>query len=133
MLRQKLAKHRLSIIGVRSAGTWAEIDSPADPFSIAVARRYGVDLSEHQTRVVTEDLLVTSDLVLTMTRSQLQDMRRDYPTHQHKMHSLYSMIDRDIDILDPSGRRIDDFITCAHEIDSILHIGFARILDLVSQ
>ncbi len=62
---------------VDSAGTgsWHLGERP-DPRSIQVASRYGIDISRQRARQVTPDDLDHFDLILTMDRSNFQDVLR---------------------------------------------------------
>lgn len=62
---------------IDSAGTggWHHGSSP-DPRSVAVAARYGVDISGQRARKIQPDDFERFDLVLAMDRSNLDDLRR---------------------------------------------------------
>ena len=57
-------------IEVNSAGLAAPEGAPASPNTIAVAREWGIDLSGHRARPLSESLVRTADLICTMTSSQ---------------------------------------------------------------
>ena len=48
---------------VGSAGTWTENGYPASSNSVEVMKERGLDLSQHNSRVVTADLLAQFDLI----------------------------------------------------------------------
>jgi protein-tyrosine phosphatase len=65
-----------------SRGTHAyHIDHPADPRSVAVAARHGLDLSAHASRLVMPGDFGSGDLLLVMDRRNLQDVRAKAPSH----------------------------------------------------
>jgi protein-tyrosine-phosphatase len=57
-------------IEVISAGLAAAEGAPASPHAVAVACDWGVDLSLHRARSLSESLVRTADLICTMTTSQ---------------------------------------------------------------
>lgn len=57
-------------IAVSSAGLAAPEGAPASPNTIVIAREWGVDLSTHRARCLSEPLVRTADLICTMTSSQ---------------------------------------------------------------
>jgi protein-tyrosine phosphatase len=73
-----------------SAGTggW-HAGSPPDPRSIAVAARYGVDISGQSARKVDAGDFSRFDLILGMDRSNVQDLRRVAPQDAQARIHLY--------------------------------------------
>ncbi len=57
-------------IEVCSAGIATRRDDPAAEPTVEIARRWGLALEEHRSQPVTDELLATSDLVVTMTERQ---------------------------------------------------------------
>ena len=53
---------------VSSAGVSALVGDPADPAALELMRERGIDISGHQARQVTPELVVAHDLVLVMER-----------------------------------------------------------------
>lgn len=64
---------------VDSAGLSARDKDPADATYIEMARDANLDLSEHQSKRVTRDLLNGSDLILIMTPEQKGRLTQRYP------------------------------------------------------
>jgi protein-tyrosine phosphatase len=54
-------------VEISSAGTRAREGNAAAPASVAIAAGWGVDLRQHRSQPVTDELLERSDLILTMT------------------------------------------------------------------
>jgi protein-tyrosine phosphatase len=87
-LAEVLAKASLSRSGladklqVVSRGTHAyHLDHPADPRSITVAERHGLDLTRHASRLVMPADFGPGDLLLVMDRRNLMDVRSKAPPH----------------------------------------------------
>jgi len=63
-------------LDVRSAGVAAYPGSPASEGALAAARRRGMDLSNHRSAPLSEELLEWADLILTMSGSHLEVVHR---------------------------------------------------------
>jgi protein-tyrosine phosphatase len=59
---------------VTSAGVRAREGDPAAAPSVAIARRWGLDLDDHRSQPVTAQLVEHSDLVVTMSERQRDDL-----------------------------------------------------------
>lgn len=51
---------------VQSAGIGALVGHPADPMAIAIGQKLGVNLEGHRGRQCSRDILISSELILTM-------------------------------------------------------------------
>jgi protein-tyrosine-phosphatase len=65
-------------LSVQSAGFATEGVSPPEP-TIAAMRRMGIDVSAHRSQLVTEGMLLRSDLVVGMTRSHVWEAALIHP------------------------------------------------------
>jgi protein-tyrosine phosphatase len=65
-------------LSVESAGFATDGVCPPEP-TIAAMRRMGIDVSAHRSRLLTEEMLVESDLVLGMTRSHVWEAALLHP------------------------------------------------------
>ncbi|RFC68422.1 low molecular weight protein-tyrosine-phosphatase [Mesorhizobium denitrificans] len=63
------------VIDSAGIGAWHQ-GSPPDPRSIAVAARYGIDISDQRARKIRPDDFERFDLVMAMDRSNVDDLRR---------------------------------------------------------
>ncbi|MFQ5530459.1 MAG: low molecular weight protein arginine phosphatase [Gemmatimonadota bacterium] len=64
---------------IRSAGLMAPVGSPASAPAVAVAAARGLDLSAHRAAQLDSDDLEWADLVLGMTHSHVDAIRRQAP------------------------------------------------------
>jgi protein-tyrosine-phosphatase/predicted ATP-grasp superfamily ATP-dependent carboligase len=91
-------------VEARSAGIYERRGRDADPRAVAVARRWGVDLSSHRSTPMDDDLLGWADLILVMDRANLRDVRQRHPELARKAF-LLGAIDADgsvdVEIPDP--------------------------------
>lgn len=74
-------------VEVRSAGIFALDGSPATPETVTVLQEKGITL-EHQAKSVNEELLLWADLILTMTTSHKDTLKRQFPSFSDKIFTL---------------------------------------------
>jgi protein-tyrosine phosphatase len=92
--------------------------SPAD--AVAVARRLGIDLTEHRSQVITPDSIAAADLVLVMDGSQQTAVRRrfsklaqqvlvlgDFDPQPIEKRAIRDPWNQPVEVFDNSYRRID--------------------------
>ena len=109
-------------VEVQSAGTMGG-GGGASIEAVAVMSRRGIDLSGHNSIVVTPELIHQSDEILVMTESHRQSIVRMVPSAADRAHLLLG----DRDIRDPIGAAEEDYEECAR----ILEDGLAVRLDEV--
>lgn len=73
---------------VASAGVRARPGLPAADSSVEIARAWGLDLSGHRSQPVTDDLLVGSDLIVTMSVRQRDLLGPRAPRLARKLFTL---------------------------------------------
>lgn len=77
------------LITASSAGIYADNGSPAAAFAAdAVRIRFGADLSGHEARKVTEEIIAENDLIIAMTREHAVLLRRFSPAFSGKIFSF---------------------------------------------
>jgi protein-tyrosine phosphatase len=105
VLKQKIAEKELDWY-VDSAGTggWHAGELP-DKRSIAIARKYNIDLTDQRARQFQTGDLDTFDLILTMDKSNYRDIQRfaKTDTQRTKIHLImnFSRPDSDFEVPDP--------------------------------
>lgn len=110
---------------VASAGTFANVGSPASDGSLIVAREHGIDLSEHWAQLLTPELVQSADLVLVMGPHHLE--RAEEFGGEGKTHLLAAYASRGENsrsVNDPFGGDVsvyrETFRELAHEIGNAL-------------
>ena len=115
---------------VFSAGVAAGDSFPASPEAVDVMKSSGLDLSQHLSRQITEEMLEESDLVLTLTPSHLQVLQSARPDLVARMRTLRA---DGLGISDPIGGGIAEYQSCAREIakcvEDILGDHFGKELE----
>jgi protein-tyrosine-phosphatase len=115
---------------VSSAGTRAIPGVPASINAQEVMNAWGLDISLHQSRPVSPDLIRSSDLVLTMEREHKLELQEKFPDLAGRIHMLTEMAGGEDDIADPIGGPIDEYELTARELDRTINRGLKKILRL---
>lgn len=102
---------------VISAGLSASLGAPASSQAVTHLQRLGVDLSAHESQPVTEDLLLRSDYIYTMTAYHREVIISALPDLTPRVR----LLSRDQnDISDPFGGNAIDYERCQNEISGHL-------------
>lgn len=104
-------KHGLSF-EFRSAGVMASAGAPASVTAQAVAAAHGLDLSGHESRRLGPENLKWADLVLGMTYSHVDTIRRqapDIPTLPVTGFLSHDHPGAGLGVDDPFGGSVDDY------------------------
>ena len=115
---------------IESAGTWAMDGQQAVTRAQLVLQEIGLDVSEHRSRTVTSDMLLSFNLILTMERGHKEALRIEFPEVARRVYMLSEMIHAMYDIQDPVGGSLADFRETLHEIENILTREFELITRL---
>ncbi|MCX7121189.1 MAG: low molecular weight phosphotyrosine protein phosphatase [Gammaproteobacteria bacterium] len=82
---------------INSAGIQAMEDCSADSYAQEVMlEKYGIDISPHRAKQLTENMLVQYDLVLTMDDAQRAFICKQFPFSFGKTHRLGQWTKKDI-------------------------------------
>lgn len=129
MLRQ-MAEQEKCHLEVKSAGIAAFPGSPASPHTVTVLKNRGVSLN-HSAQPVTSELVQWADLILTMTGSHKQMVSQHFPHALDKVFTLkeYSEADGSLDIMDPYGGMLQDYVQTEKELEKALRIVLKKVID----
>ena len=108
----------LTTLNIDSAGISARSGDPADEVYIEMAKKTGIDLTEHQSKPVTRDLLVTNDLILVMTNSQKNRVSERYPEFSGKISLLGRWLEGGLEISDPHRKSREAYAQVFNQIES---------------
>ena len=128
-MAEALAKHALAAmkgvpveqleeagVRVRSAGVMTGGGSQATAQAVEAMSLVGVDLKQHTSTALTEDLIQDADAIYTMTDSHRQAVLMHSPSSAGKTHRL----DPAGDIIDPFGSPVAVYIQTAEMIREAL-------------
>jgi L-threonylcarbamoyladenylate synthase len=97
---------------ITSAGTMQIAGMPASCQAVEVCAARGIDISQHKSTAVDQELIESSDIVLAMTKRHIAELADFWPEHKHK----YRLLAQDADIADPIGWGRDVYEKCAQNI-----------------
>ena len=118
----------LAGIEVASAGTGASTGTPASEGSYLIALERGLDLSSHRSRLLTRDLVMAADLILTMTESQaarIAELGGSPKVHTLPAYANYP--DSRREVLDPFGLDVEGYREAGRHIEMLLDAVVARL------
>lgn len=115
---------------VESAGTWAEPGHPATPFGVKAMAEFGLDTSNHKSRVVTSELVSRFQLILTMENGHKEAIQIEFPDLAERVFLLSKMSGENVEVADPVGGSFLDYQNTAKEIEKWIERGLPKIVEL---
>lgn len=106
--------------------------------AISVMFEQGIDISQHYAQELQEELIKKADLILVMTNEHKEYIHKEFPFAQNKTFLLKKFTinnksesnqnnDRNYEIIDPIGRKIEFYRIIARELKNNLE----KILDKI--
>lgn len=117
-MAEALFKRTFPSIVVSSAGFEAEKGRSAAPFSVDAIQELGIDISAHKATQISRGLLCDADLILTMSRGQVEALHRIFPFTHGRVFRIGHFIDADIE--DPVDGDFEKFRTCRDLLESAI-------------
>ncbi len=110
-------------IKVISAGTHATDGYPASEHAITVASEEGITIGTHRSRMLTDDIVLSSDLILTMERAHTDIIKRVWPEARHLMElkRFGRNATGDSEVSDPIGMGVEVYRSVFKEIQRELN------------
>ncbi len=126
---------------IDSAGTWAIPGLPSSRRTLAALESVGVSAPGHRSTTLTRDHLIDVDLVVGFESDHVTHVRRLAPESADRTATLPRLLLPDwpgadlaaedprtwIEVDDPAGGDVDDFIRCARDIDAQVAQLLARL------
>jgi protein-tyrosine phosphatase len=127
-MAEALFRHHLSgsKTQVLSAGIAALINHPADSLAQLVMLENGHDISRHRAQQVTQSLLASTDLILTLDRTHNDWIQSRFPQFHGRLFKL-GRWRKDMDIADPYRQPKAAFEQAFSEIDACAQDWLGRI------
>lgn len=91
-----LLKEQYPQKSIDSAGLSAVVGNPVDPNAQEVMTPYSIDMSYHIAKQIDEDLVMTADLIFTMTEGQTKWIEERWPFCRGKTFRIGHWIEKDI-------------------------------------
>lgn len=125
-IMNKIAMDNDMDIFIQSAGLFAETGAPASDNAVTALKRYGIDLSNHRAKQVTEELLRQCDLVLTMTAAHKSVLA---PVLGDKVFTLAEYSGASGDVADPYGSDLEEYEAAAAKLYDLLVDAAEKMAD----
>ncbi len=128
LMRQTLltsGKTTAAAVEIDSAGVSAWEGDGASEEAIEVMRGYGIDLTTHRSKGLSNRLIQWADLILTMMASYKADVVYEFPEAQSKTHLLTEFVGMTGDVEDPMYT--GDYEGCARQLDELVHLVLAKL------
>lgn len=96
-------------------------------------KKFNIDLSSHVSKPIDKDTAEKASILLAVDHKAKESLITLFPNLKDKIHMLSSLIDKDVDIIDPegiSGKEKQEKIFT--EIKEIILMGFPKLLKLLS-
>ena len=114
----------------RSAGITANNGSPASSEAKIVSREVGVDLSNHRSQIINEEIANQSDLILVMTEQHRDSIRIKYPSVAHRVYLINELGTKKVsEINDPFGGSVEIYKKTRDSINQAI-LELIRFLEL---
>jgi len=112
-----------------SAGTSASSRHMASSQAITVMKdEEGLDIKQHKSLPISKELIVKSNLVLTMTHAHKDTVVKKYPQYANKIYTLGEYAGVGEEVPDPFGGDIDCYILCAKTIKELLLLSLSNVI-----
>jgi protein-tyrosine-phosphatase len=102
---------------VMSAGIAAMVGGRASPEAVQTMAKLGLDIRDHATQPLTEQLVRQADVILTMTRSHREAIVAQWPAAAERTRILSA---DGSDIPDPIGGPLERYQLCSAQIQAAL-------------
>lgn len=136
-LRDRVDKLLRGKIGVRSAGLIAEEEMRASLQCVEVMREGGVDIHQHLSKPLSEDLMKWADVVLVMTRDHLDEVSERFPHRSDKVHLLTVWPETEVEghdeIDDPHGGDMETYRQIASRIEAEVQRILPHLIQLFEE
>lgn len=138
VLRHMLDAELAGRVDVASAGVAAMPGQPASTNGVMACAELGVDISGHRARMLTRDLIETTDLVLAMEEHHRMAAVKLAPREAGKIHLLSQYAagsegNAPIGVDDPIGGDLDEYRSTLREIRRYIEQALPRIREAVRE
>lgn len=115
-------------VHVTSAGISVYVSSPASEEAVSVTEDMGIDISDHMSTQISEDMVRDADLILVMTTGHKNILIDIFPEYTDKIYTLLEYAyGSDNDITDPFGMGCEVYRKCATEIKGAIEKVYDKI------
>lgn len=132
LLRAALSVRAIEFAAVGSAGTSTPPGLPASVNSVIACQEKGIDISGHQSRPLSAELVNEADLILTMESHHRQAIVTAWPQTMQRAFVLSAFAAPDLKeaprgVADPIGQELSAYRRTRDQIESYLQLALPRI------
>ncbi len=129
MAEALFSKKEIKNVTVTSAGLCAD-GSPASFQACAVMEELGIDLSQHRSRQITDELVNHAEQILTMTQNHRQMLLAAFPFAAEKISTLGNWAGTHEDVQDPYGCSVEVYRRCCEQLNDLIERGIRNTYDI---
>ncbi len=129
LLVRELQQRGVDGMEVSSAGTGAWDGAPASEGAYLIGLEHGLDLSRHQARLLTRDVVKHSDVILTMSRhhrTRAQELGGE--GHVFLLGEYVGMTGPEAEVSDPFGSDLDVYRETYEHLEELVREAAKRLL-----
>ncbi|MDU2063815.1 MAG: low molecular weight protein arginine phosphatase [Sporomusaceae bacterium] len=112
---------------VKSAGLAAFPGQAASAGAAQAMKSRGIDAKMHRSRLLTEDDLVSADLILTMTQGHKNQVLQLFPKAKSKVFTLAEYTGNLADVSDPFGGDLAEYERCARMLSELVDLAWEKL------
>jgi len=128
VILKKTAQDRQVPLEVASAGLAAFPGLPPAPEAVEACGEKGMDLSGHLSRPLGKDLVLASDLILTMTAKHKEMILKKMPALEGKVEQLSKFAgDGEVDVEDPVGQPLETYRKTRDQLEALIQKSLDHI------
>lgn len=126
---REVVRHRdENKVRVSSAGTWTAAGQPATSDAVTQGKKFNLNLSLHQSRPLTKEMLSSADLILVMEKNHKEAILQEFPFCADRLYLLTEVVTgRPVDIPDPYASDETPAVI-AQELVNLIDQGYERIM-----
>lgn len=111
-------KNPISVLKANSAGISAYDGSPPSPNAIKVLKDCGLDISNHRSQELTQDMVDKSIAIFCMTNVHRRFILEEFNVNEDKVHLMRDFMPsiKNKDIPDPFGQNLEAYKACRDNI-----------------
>ncbi|HZK43033.1 MAG TPA: low molecular weight protein arginine phosphatase [Syntrophomonadaceae bacterium] len=108
-----------SELKVLSAGIFTSDGLPASPEAIEVMLKENIDITDHKSLQINEQLIKDADLIFTMTEFHRRSIIDEFPEYESSVFTITEYINLEGDIVDPFGRGVEAYYETVEQLKGI--------------
>lgn len=118
---------------VDSAGTWTSPGLPVLPAVAVIARQYDLDLTQHRSKEVTEEILSAHDLILVMESGHKEALLHEFSRQKEFIHLLSQVADGRAYNIPDAIYSVESMMEVGRDLYKLIQNGMDQICNMAIQ